>query len=57
VLAKANEIGRSEDVMICGEVASDPRNVSLLLEMGYRSLSISPVVAEDIRAAVEKIQL
>jgi phosphotransferase system enzyme I (PtsI) len=57
IMEKALEIGRSKDVTICGEVASNARNIPLLLELGYRSLSISPVMAEDIRAAIEETQL
>lgn len=57
IMEKALEIGRSKDVTICGEVASNARNIPLLLELGYRSLSISPVMAEDIRAAIEETQI
>ncbi len=57
IMEKALEIGRSKDVTICGEIASNTLNIPLLLELGYRSLSISPVMAEDIRAAIEETQL
>jgi len=57
VAEKAAAIGRAGDVTICGEAASVPENVGLLLEMGYRSLSISPVMAPSIRAAVEATRL
>ncbi|MBN1835239.1 MAG: phosphoenolpyruvate--protein phosphotransferase [Spirochaetales bacterium] len=53
----AKGMGRIADVSICGEAASVPENVPLLLEMGYRSLSISPVAADPIRAAVRGTRL
>jgi phosphotransferase system enzyme I (PtsI) len=53
VAEKAASVGRAEDLTVCGEAASAPENVGLLLHMGYRSLSISPVMAQSIRAAVE----
>jgi phosphotransferase system enzyme I (PtsI) len=53
VAKKAAAIGRAEDMTVCGEAASVPENVGLLLQLGYRSLSISPVMAEPVRAAVQ----
>jgi phosphotransferase system enzyme I (PtsI) len=57
VAEKAAAIGRVQDVTICGEAASVPENVGLLLRLGYRSLSISPVMAEAVRAAVQAVSL
>jgi phosphotransferase system enzyme I (PtsI) len=54
IIDKAFETGRLEDVTICGEIASDLLYIPLLLHMGYRSLSISPVMAKDVRGTIEK---
>jgi phosphotransferase system enzyme I (PtsI) len=57
VAQRAASVGRMADVSICGEAASMPENVALFLQLGYRSLSISPVMAESIRAAVRATRL
>ncbi len=57
IAEKASDIGRIADLTICGEAASAPENVALLLQMGYRSLSVSPVAAPSIKAAVQATEL
>jgi phosphotransferase system enzyme I (PtsI) len=57
IMDRAIEVGRQEDVLICGEIASDPQWVPLLLALGYRSLSISPVSVDSVRASVIKTEL
>ncbi len=52
IIGKATEMGRAEDVTVCGEIASRPNLVSELLRLGYRSFSVSPSAAEQVRAAV-----
>jgi phosphotransferase system enzyme I (PtsI) len=57
IIDRSAEVNRQKDVFICGEIASDPQWVPPLLQMGYRSLSISPVSAKDVRDAVVKTNL
>ena len=45
-------LGRQDDVSICGEIASQSAFLPTLLDLGYRSFSISPVVADEIRNAI-----
>jgi phosphotransferase system enzyme I (PtsI) len=52
IITKAREIGRDKDVNICGEIAGNAELVPSLLKMGFRSLSISPVHAEQIRTCI-----
>ena len=52
IIAQAAALGREDDVTVCGEIASRPDLVRRLICLGYRSLSISPVTAETVRAAV-----
>lgn len=52
VITKARELDRQKDVTVCGEIASDPEMVPILLEMGFRSLSISPARAEITRTCI-----
>jgi phosphotransferase system enzyme I (PtsI) len=57
MIERAAEMGRVEDVTICGEMASDPNLILLLIHMGYRSFSISPVSAGSIREVISDIDL
>jgi len=57
IVEQAAHVGREKDVMICGEMASRPHFVPLLLELGYRSFSISPVAALRVRDAVTRVDL
>jgi len=57
IIRRAAEAGRRGDVTVCGELASDPGYVPLLLELGYRSLSISPSATEAVRAAIARVDL
>ena len=55
--AKARDMGRDNDVCICGEIASRKQYVPLLLRLGYRCFSVVPVMADDIRDAVAQTDL
>jgi len=57
MIERAAEIGRVRDVTICGEMASDPHLIPLLIHIGYRSFSISPVSAQSIRGVIANINL
>jgi phosphoenolpyruvate-protein kinase (PTS system EI component) len=52
VARQAWERGRETDLSICGELASQPKMISRLLDLGFRCLSISPVSADAVRSAV-----
>ncbi len=51
MIERATEIGRQDDITVCGEVASRPDFIPRLLAFGYRSFSISPVAAASVRKA------
>ncbi len=57
IIEKAAEQGRQNDVAICGEMASNPSLLPGLLRLGYRSFSISPVLAPAVRAAAAQTDL
>ncbi len=44
-----------KDVSICGEIAGDPLYLPLLLGLGYRNLSVAPVLLPDLAAAIGTI--
>jgi len=57
MIERAVVMGRVSDVTICREMASDPHLIPLLIHMGYRSFSISPVSAHSIREVIATIDL
>ena len=57
MIERAFELGRVGDITICGEMASDPHLIPLLIDIGYRSFSISPVTAQSIRKVISNIDL
>jgi len=57
IIERATERGKEENVTICGEVASNPEIVPLLLSLGYRSLSITPTSAKLTRNAIANTDL
>lgn len=57
IISEAKKLGRQEDVSICGEVASRRRQLPVLLRLGYRSFSISAVMADEIREAIASTDL
>jgi len=57
IIEQAGDLGREKDVTICGEMASRPHLIPLLLQLGYRSLSISPVAAGRVRDAIASVDL
>ncbi len=52
VAGLAAERNRLDDLFVCGEIASSPEMVPLLIACGFRAFSVSPVVADAIREAV-----
>jgi phosphoenolpyruvate-protein phosphotransferase len=52
VIAAANDAGKP--AMVCGEAASDPRVACLLVGLGARRLSMSPVSAARVRYAIRR---
>jgi phosphotransferase system enzyme I (PtsI) len=57
VIEKAAELGKGDNVTICGEIASNPQLVPLLLGLGFRSLSITPTSAQSVRNAIASLDL
>ena len=57
IIERAAERGKEENVTICGEGASHPEIVPLLLSLGYRSLSITPTSAKLTRTTIANIDL
>jgi len=52
IVEQARALGRENDVMMCGVIASRPDLIPGLLGLGYRSFSIAPVSAAAVRDAV-----
>ena len=50
IIGEARHAGREQDVTICGEVSSHAQVLPQLLRMGYRSFSIPPVSAMQVRS-------
>ncbi|HUT73038.1 MAG TPA: phosphoenolpyruvate--protein phosphotransferase [Desulfatiglandales bacterium] len=57
VVERAAEQGQENEVTICGEIASNPQLVPLLLGLGFRSLSITPTSARSVRNAIADTDL
>jgi len=57
IIERAVELGKEKNVTICGEVASHPELVPLLLSLGFRSLSITPTSAQSTRNAIANTDL
>jgi phosphotransferase system enzyme I (PtsI) len=57
VVERATELGKEKNVTVCGEGASHPELVPLLLDLGFRSLSITPTSAQSVRNAIASIDL
>jgi len=57
IIERAAELGKEKNVTICGEGASHPELVPLLLGLGFRSLSITPTSAQPVRNAIENTDL
>ncbi len=49
--------GAGRDVSVCGEMASDPLAVFLLLGLGYRALSVSPPALPLVRWVIRQIDI
>jgi phosphotransferase system enzyme I (PtsI) len=57
IIERATELGKEKNVTICGEVASHPELVPLLLSLGFRSISITPTSAQSTRNAIANTDL
>jgi len=57
IIERAAELGKEKNVTICGEGASHPELVPLLLSLGFRSLSITPTSAKSTRNAIANTDL
>jgi len=57
IIERAAALGKEKDVTVCGEGASYPELVPLLLGLGFRSLSITPTAAQPVRNAIASIDL
>lgn len=59
VLARLAEVAKAKDkpICLCGEMASDPANTTLLLGLGFGSFSVSPGRLLEIKHAVRSIRL
>jgi len=57
IIERAVELGKEKNVTICGEGASHPELVPLLLSLGFRSLSITPTSAQSTRNAIANTDL
>jgi len=57
IMERAAELGKEKDVTVCGECASRPELVPLLLTLGFRSLSITPTSAQSVRDAIARVDL
>lgn len=52
VARSAAAVDRMGDVGVCGEIASDPGMIPILVRLGYSTLSVSPALAERARRAI-----
>ncbi|MDY0043125.1 MAG: phosphoenolpyruvate--protein phosphotransferase [Syntrophales bacterium] len=57
IIQQAKKVNRESDVTICGEIASQAEAIPLLLQIGYRSFSVSPVSASGFRKICSHIDL
>jgi len=46
-----------KDVSLCGDMASDPSNLPLVLSAGLRKISVQPAAFDRVKAAIERIDL
>ncbi len=53
VVTAANDAGIT--VSLCGEMASDPRYVPILVGLGLRELSLNPVTLPEVKSAIRGI--
>lgn len=52
MIHRARHVGRERDLIVGGEVASDPAIAARLIQMGYSSLIVVPMASPSVRAAV-----
>lgn len=46
-----------KDISLCGEIAGDPLYLPLLIGLGYRNLSVAPVLIPDLADAIARFTL
>jgi phosphoenolpyruvate-protein kinase (PTS system EI component) len=57
VMHTAREMGRHNDISVCGELASDPEAACELTRIGFRSLSIIPQAADAVRESLRTVSM
>ena len=45
------------DLSVCGEMASDPENIMLLLGMGVRTISLTPPMIPEIKQIIRSVTI
>jgi phosphotransferase system enzyme I (PtsI) len=55
VVEYCREMGR--DLSICGDMASDPNHLDRLIQLGLRTLSVSPAALGEVKAAIHSLRL
>ena len=55
MIQRAREVGRERDLLIGGEVASDPSVAARMAAMGYSALIIVPMASPNVRAAIKEV--
>ncbi len=55
IITRARKLGRVDDVSVGGELPSDPTFAARLAELGFTQLIVTPMVADDIRAAIAQV--
>lgn len=59
MLVRSLEAGQAAgiEVTICGEMASDPQFIPLLIGLGFRHLSVSPTAIPEVKRVVRSIEV
>jgi phosphotransferase system enzyme I (PtsI) len=57
IIDEATAVGRVDDVTVCGEAASRANLVMIMLRLGYRAFSITPVALTGVGQAIERLDL
>jgi len=56
MIRRARRAGRERDLLVGGEVASDPAVAARLIQMGYSSLIVVPMASPQVRAAIGEVE-
>jgi phosphotransferase system enzyme I (PtsI) len=57
IIDEAARMGRVDDVTVCGEAASHPHLISIMLRLGYRTFSITPIALTGVQKAIRGLDL